>query len=140
LILDCEDDDDEDNGSETMKANLKRSTIFAAYGVAICADMIQMGVLPITTEGFLSPADDVLDVATCIILTLLVGWHLAFLPSFLVKLIPIGDLAPTWTLAVFIAMRSRRETAAKDISGAGNQKSETVDIKPLEEKPPLLKK
>ena len=123
-----------------MKANLKRSTILAAYGVAICADMIQMGVLPITTEGFLSPADDVLDGAACILLTLLVGWHIAFVPSFLVKLVPIGDLAPTWTLAVFIATRGRREKTAKDISVAGNQKSETVEIKSLEEKPPLPEK
>jgi hypothetical protein len=44
----------------------------------------------------------------CIILSLLLGWHLAFLPSFAVKLIPVADFAPTWTIAVLIASRHRR--------------------------------
>lgn len=63
------------------------------------------------SEGFVSPFDDFLDVIVCVILTLLLGWHLAFLPSFVVKLIPVADMAPTWTLAVLIAFRSRRPVA-----------------------------
>jgi hypothetical protein len=34
-------------------------------------------------------------------LTWLLGWHWAFLPSFLSELIPIWDLVPTWTAAVW---------------------------------------
>jgi hypothetical protein len=36
----------------------------------------------------------------------LVGWHWAFLPAFALELVPAVDLAPTWTLAVFIATRN----------------------------------
>ena len=34
-------------------------------------------------------------------LVTLVGWHWAFLPSFLSELIPMWDLVPTWTAAVW---------------------------------------
>jgi hypothetical protein len=35
----------------------------------------------------------------------LLGWHWAFVPSFLAELVPGLDLVPTWTLAVLIATR-----------------------------------
>lgn len=123
-----------------MKANVSRPKLLAAYGVAICADFIQIGVLPITTEGFLSVVNDFLDIVTGIILTLLIGWHIAFLPSFFVKLIPVGDLAPTWTLAVFIASRGYRKensSATPPIIGA-DDKAKVVNIEATEVKPPRL--
>jgi hypothetical protein len=56
-------------------------------------------------EGMLSPANAILDVLTAALLTLLVGWHMAFLPAFIIEGIPFADLAPTWTIAVLIATR-----------------------------------
>jgi hypothetical protein len=38
---------------------------------------------------------------------LLVGWHWAFLPAFLSEMVPVFDLVPTWTAAVFFATRSQ---------------------------------
>jgi hypothetical protein len=35
----------------------------------------------------------------------LIGWHWAFLPTFVSELIPLWDLVPTWTAAVFFATR-----------------------------------
>ena len=32
----------------------------------------------------------------------ILGWHWALAPSFLFELLPIADVAPTWTLAVWI--------------------------------------
>jgi hypothetical protein len=78
-----------------------------AIAVAVCADLIQIGLFPLVSEGIFSPLDDVLDVAVCIVLTLLVGWHFAFLPSFVVKVLPIADLVPTWTIATLIATRQK---------------------------------
>jgi len=89
-----------------MKANVKRSTVIVAFAIAICADLLQIGLAPLLAEGFVSPFEDFVDVVACIILTTLLGWHLSFLPSFLVKLFPVWDLAPTWTIAVLIATRA----------------------------------
>jgi hypothetical protein len=50
-------------------------------------------------------------------LTLLVGWHWEFLPSFLGKLVPGVDLAPFWTLAVANVYRKAKHTAAMGEDG-----------------------
>ena len=44
----------------------------------------------------------------------LVGWHWAFLPTFLAELIPFFDLVPTWTAAVFLATRASSRSGARD--------------------------
>jgi hypothetical protein len=120
-----------------MKKNVRRSTLVLAFAVAICADAIELGLMPFFSEGFASPADDFLDAVTCVILTLMMGWHFAFMPSFLFKLIPMVDLAPTWTIAVLIASRSRRVVNSEDISLSGNSKP-VVDVEAIKEEPPKL--
>ena len=75
--------------------------------LAIAADVLQLVLFPVFIEGFASVLDDVLDVVVGFVMVRLVGWHIAFLPAFVVKAIPIADLAPTWTLAVFLATRSK---------------------------------
>jgi hypothetical protein len=115
-----------------MKAKVSRLALVAAFGVAIGADLLEMGLPLIFSEGFMSPFDDVLDVVTGLILTLLLGWHLAFLPSFAVKLIPVADFAPTWTLAVLIAARSRRNAAVE----VPDKQNQTLPVIIPTEKPP----
>jgi hypothetical protein len=78
-----------------------------ARTVAVVADLCQLLFFPLFVEGFTSVLDDALDAVVGIIMVWLVGWHLAFLPAFVVEALPVGDLAPTWTLAVFLATRSR---------------------------------
>jgi hypothetical protein len=87
---------------------LTKQRVVAARYVAIAADVAQWLLTPFVVEGAVSPLDDVLDVVVGCILCLLVGWHIAFLPSFLVKMLPVADLAPTWTIAYFIAMRGKQ--------------------------------
>lgn len=58
-------------------------------------------------EGFASPLEIATDVIVAALMTLLVGWHIAFLPSFLLETVPFLDLAPTWTIAVLVATRTR---------------------------------
>jgi hypothetical protein len=79
-----------------------------ALGIALFADALQIVLFPFFGEGALSPANDLLDIAVAWVLTRLIGWHWAFLPSFLTELVPGLDLVPTWTLAVLIATRQMR--------------------------------
>ena len=78
-----------------------------AWLVAMASDAIQIVALPLFVEGGLSPLDTALDVVTAIMLTKLLGWHWAFLPSFFAELVPALDLFPTWTAAVFFVTRQR---------------------------------
>ena len=78
----------------------------AAWAVAIVADGIQILVLPMFALGGFSPADAVIDVLTGLILSRLLGWHWAFLPTLIAELIPGLDLFPTWTAAVaYVSLR-----------------------------------
>ena len=86
---------------------LSPARIRAARLIAIAADALQIFFFPLFGEGFLSPADDVLDAAVAIALTRLVGFHWSYLPSAVAEVIPGVDLAPTWTAAAFLATRGR---------------------------------
>ena len=97
------------NDSITISAGPR---LRAAMIVAIVADLLQLVFFPLTIEGALSPADDVLDVAVAGILSWLLGWHWEFLPSFLTKLVPGADLVPCWTIAVANVYRKNRQLAA----------------------------
>lgn len=77
-----------------------RARFRTAMILAMAADALQIFVLPMFSEGALSPADDILDLAVAAILVRLLGWHWEFLPAFAAELVPGVDLVPFWTLAV----------------------------------------
>ena len=93
---------------EPSGRRVSAARIRLARVIAIAADAIQFGLLPFFGAGALSIVDDALDVAVGIVLIFLVGWHFAFLPTFVAELIPGVDLIPTWTIAVWLATRNRR--------------------------------
>lgn len=84
-----------------------RRRVWIARIVALVADGIQIALLPLVLGGVVSPVDDAIDIATAVILSGLLGFRWAFLPTFLAELIPFVDLAPSWTLAVLITTRSK---------------------------------
>jgi len=79
--------------------------LWLARGLAAAADAVEIGLFPMFFEGGASPVADALDVVMCGVMTWLTGWHLAYLPTVVVKVLPVADLAPCWTLAVLIATR-----------------------------------
>jgi hypothetical protein len=79
--------------------------IRSARYLAVAADALQIAILPLFAPGGFSPWNDALDVAIAAALTRLIGWHWAFLPSFVAELVPGLDLVPTWTAAVFFVTR-----------------------------------
>jgi hypothetical protein len=106
-----------------MPINPKSSwRIGLARLIAVTADIVQLAIFPWVIEGAASPVDDVLDVVVAALLTLLVGWHIAFLPSFIVKLIPFADLAPTWTVAIFVATRGKNAQPALEVKEETNSR------------------
>jgi hypothetical protein len=85
--------------------------VWAARIVALLADGIQIALLPLALGGAASPVDDAIDLATAVILSGLLGFRWVFLPTFLAELVPFVDLAPSWTLAVFLTTRAKRAHA-----------------------------
>src|SRR5260370_24253878 len=81
-----------------------------AWLVAIAADALQILAFPFFVEGGASPADTVLDVAVAVVLSRLLGWHWAFLPTLAAALVPGMDLFPTWPAPVFFVTPHRRSS------------------------------
>ena len=80
-----------------------------ALTIALLADAAQWVWLPLVIGGALSPINNVIDIAVALVMIRLVGFHWAFLPTFIAELVPFVDLVPTWTLAVWLATRGRVE-------------------------------
>lgn len=120
-----------------MKAHINRTTLRGAYCIAIGADLLEICLWPAFSEGVLSVLNDITDVIVCIVLTFMVGWHIAFLPSFLIKFLPGVDLAPTWTIAVIIATRNRG-FHEKDVTHSASPEPEMKSIPEAGEIPPKI--
>jgi hypothetical protein len=86
-----------------------------AWLVAVAADALQIGAMPLFAPGALSPADTVLDVVVAAVLIRLLGFHWAFLPSLMAELMPGFDLFPTWTAAVFFVTRQQMHPSEPEI-------------------------
>jgi hypothetical protein len=87
------------------RPQLSRKRVWIARLLAVAADAMQIFFLPHLGIGFLSPLMDTLDVAMAVAMTALVGWHWAFLPTFVAEIVPGLGLVPTWTLAAWLATR-----------------------------------
>ncbi|HYE32378.1 MAG TPA: hypothetical protein VEH27_13180 [Methylomirabilota bacterium] len=100
-----------------------------ALTVALVADFIQIAVFPLFGWGAIVPLNAAYDVILCLALTRLIGWHIAFLPCFLLELTPIVTLVPSWTLAVIIAGRSlRAPVAGNDVEPTLATRGPVIDV------------
>ena len=89
--------------SVAMAPFLTPRRVWIARGLAVFVDLAQVALLP----AELTPLNNGVYAATAVAMLGLVGWHWAFLPTFLAELVPFVDLVPTWTLAVLFATRGR---------------------------------
>jgi hypothetical protein len=87
---------------------LTRTRIRSAYTVALLVDALQLLLGPLGWTF----ADEILDVAAMIAISWLIGFHALLLPTFVLELIPIADLLPTWTGAVALVLTLRRRSHA----------------------------
>src|SRR5215472_2837595 len=103
---------------------LTRRRIVLACCVAILADFLQLVMAP------LGPLDDGIDVVAMVLQTLILGFHPLLLPTFIVKLIPIADLPPTWTACtlIVIALRRRKLAPSPPPPVTPHVASEVIDV------------
>lgn len=122
-----------------MRSEVSPLRLKAAWAVAVGIDALQVFIFPSTVEGVFSPVEIVLDFLAMAVLTMLVGWHWAFIPSIIVELVPGLDLAPTWTIALAIASRGLnrpgpvpgfpKDAAPKDVTPMDEAHTITVEAK-----------
>src|SRR5437763_14400225 len=86
---------------------VSQTRVRAAYATAVLTDVLQFAIGPL---GWIF-ADEILDVVAMILITRLIGFHPLLLPTFVLEIIPVADLLPTWTGCVALVMFLRRKQA-----------------------------
>ena len=81
--------------------------IAAAFAVAVGVDAAQLLLGPL---GW-TLADEVLDLAAMALTIWLLGFHPLLLPTFVIELLPVVDVLPTWTACVGLVVVRRRGQA-----------------------------
>jgi hypothetical protein len=104
---------------------LSRSRIVLAFAVAMAADFIQLALGPLGWTF----VDEVIDVFTMLMATLLLGFHPLLLPTFFLELLPIVDMLPTWTgcVSAVILLRKRQQRKAPRYS-LGSMGADVIDV------------
>ena len=106
--------------------SLKEPEQRLAWAVAIAADALQIAAFPLFIEGGISPADSLLDLIVAFVLIRLLGWHWAFLPTLAAELVPVADLFPTWTAAVWFVTRQQVKANSTSSSSSNSNDPEIL--------------
>jgi hypothetical protein len=99
---------------------LTPARIRSAYGVAIIADAMQMMLGPL---GWLA-ADQVIDAVAGLVTWRILGFHPLLLPTFVVEILPVVDMLPTWTGCVALVVAHRKKQQAVLVPHDGK----TIDV------------
>jgi hypothetical protein len=89
-----------------LKPELTGWRMALAIIVALVADGLQLFLGPI---GWVF-SDEVIDVVAMVVTSFLIGFHVLLLPTFLLEIVPVVGMLPSWTGCVLtvIALRRRR--------------------------------
>jgi len=107
--------------------HLTKPRIFLALFVALAADALQVGLLPVAWTF----AQSAVDVVAMLLVMAIIGFHLLLLPTFIVEFIPVADMLPTWTgcVVAVIALRKREQkTPSPPASKFPGDDKPTIDI------------
>lgn len=87
-----------------LRPKLNGWRVALALAVAGAADFLQIILFPLEWIFI----QQIIDVAAMAVTTLLLGFHVLLLPTFVVEFIPVVDMMPTWTGCVIAVVALRR--------------------------------
>ena len=96
--------------SSWFRPTLTWPRVAVALVVAVAADFVQFVLGPL---GWFLP-DEAIDVIAMIATTLAIGFHPLLLPTFILELMPIADLWPSWTVCVLAVIALRRHELRRE--------------------------
>jgi len=98
--------------SGEVRVTASRARLALALAVLVDAIQVPLQGASLTGIGTL-PAEAIdlaIDAATALIISRLIGFHWALLPTLALELIPFIDLAPTWFVCVnYVISRRKKE-------------------------------
>ena len=81
-----------------------------AFVVAAVTDGVQMMLGPVGWAF----VDEALDLVAMLVTCATLGFHVLLLPTFVIELVPIADMLPTWTgcVAAVVVLRKRSQATS----------------------------
>ena len=87
---------------------LTKRRIWFAFTVAVITDATQLLLGPLGWAF----VDEALDVVAMILTSASIGFHMLLLPTFVIELVPLADMLPTWTgcTAAVVMLKKRAQS------------------------------
>jgi hypothetical protein len=87
---------------------LTKKRIWFAFAVAVFTDAAQLLLGPLGWAFI----DEALDVVAMILTSASIGFHMLLLPTFVIELVPLADMLPTWTgcTAAVVMLKKRAQS------------------------------
>ena len=109
----------------TRIPELTKARRVAALAVAVLADLIQFALGPLGWTFF----DEFIDVVAMMATWWLLGFHPLLLPTFILELVPIVDMLPTWTGCVGAVLLLRKHRQARSATNSTkDSKAIVIDV------------
>ncbi len=86
---------------------VSRKRVALAFAVAVATDAAQVLMGPLGWTF----ADEILDILAMVLISWAVGFHPLLLPTFIIELVPIVDMIPTWTACTGMVVMFRRRAS-----------------------------
>jgi hypothetical protein len=83
---------------------LTKTRIGFAFSVAAITDAVQFSLGPV---GWIL-VDEGLDIVAMVLTSAALGFHMLLLPTFVIELIPVADMLPTWTACTAAVVMLRK--------------------------------
>ena len=107
---------------------LTQARVVTVLAIAALADLLQIVLVPLQWMFI----QQIIDVVAMILTMAILGFHILLLPTFIIELVPVADMLPTWTGCV-IAVIALRKRAAKAANESSNSPKKLRDEPPLTE-------
>lgn len=107
-----------------LRPPLTTARIWAAFVVALIADGLQLALGGFGWFLF----DEIIDVVAMVLVTMLIGFHPLFLPTFVMEFLPVVDMVPTWTGCVALVVALRRKRSKPPVISQPPPNSDVIDV------------
>lgn len=114
---------------------LTRKRIWFAYVVAVITDGLQIGLGPMGWAFI----DQGLDVLAMLLIMGALGFHVLLLPTFVLELLPVAGMLPTWTACTAAVVLLRKRAQAPSSPGSATVVSPPALPPPAPPQPPSEK-
>ena len=95
---------------------ITRTRIVLALAIALATDAIQILLGPLGWTFF----DEGMDLVAMVLISWIIGFHPLLLPTFVLEIFPVVDMAPTWTVCTAIVVALRRKAPVSPQTGSAH--------------------